>query len=29
MESRPPLAIAHAPGHMLVADARDIAYQVP
>lgn len=29
MESRPPLAIAHAPGHMLVTDARDIAYQVP
>jgi uncharacterized protein YcsI (UPF0317 family) len=28
MESRPPLAIAHAPGHMLVTDARDSAYQV-
>ena len=25
MESRPELAIAHAPGHMLVTDARDIA----
>lgn len=29
MESRPPLAIAHAPGHMLVTDARDSAYLVP
>jgi uncharacterized protein YcsI (UPF0317 family) len=23
MESRPPLAIAHAPGHMLITDLRD------
>lgn len=29
MESRPSLAIAHAPGHMLVTDARDSAYLVP
>lgn len=29
MESRPPLAIAHAPGHMLVTDARDSDYQLP
>lgn len=29
MESRPPLAIAHAPGHMLVTDARDSDYLVP
>ncbi|GAA1360122.1 putative hydro-lyase [Arthrobacter rhombi] len=29
MESRPPLAIGHAPGHMLVTDARDIDYLVP
>ena len=29
MESRPPLAITHAPGHMLVTDARDSDYQVP
>lgn len=28
-ESRPPLAISHAPGHMLITDARDSAYQVP
>ncbi len=28
MESRPALAIAHAPGHMLVTDARDSAYQL-
>jgi uncharacterized protein YcsI (UPF0317 family) len=28
-ESRPPLAITHAPGHMLVTDRRDSAYQVP
>lgn len=27
MESRPPLAITHAPGHMLVTDARDDAYR--
>ena len=29
MESRPPLAIGHAPGHMLVTDARDSDYLVP
>lgn len=29
MESRPSLAIGHAPGHMLVTDVRDSAYQVP
>lgn len=29
MESRPSLAIAHAPGHMLITDARDLTYQVP
>ncbi|CAL8896195.1 UPF0317 protein Cgl2544/cg2803 [Kocuria varians] len=29
MESRPPFAICHAPGHMLVTDARDADYQVP
>lgn len=29
MESRPDLAITHAPGHMLITDARDSAYQVP
>ena len=29
MESRPELAITHAPGHMLVTDARDSAYAVP
>lgn len=29
MESRPSLAISHAPGHMLVTDARDLTYQVP
>lgn len=29
MESRPELAIAHAPGHMLITDARDSAYLVP
>jgi len=28
VESRPPLAIAHAPGHMLVTDARDSDYLV-
>ena len=28
MESRPPLAIAHAPGHMLITDARDEDYRV-
>lgn len=29
MHSRPALAICHAPGKMLVTDARDLAYQVP
>lgn len=29
VESRPTLAIAHAPGHMLVTDARDGAYREP
>lgn len=29
MASRPKLAISHSPGHMLVTDARDRAYQVP
>lgn len=29
MESRPSLAIAHSPGHMLITDARDSDYQVP
>lgn len=29
MASRPEFAIAHAPGHMLVTDARDTAFQVP
>lgn len=29
MESRPEIAITHAPGHMLVTDARDSAYAVP
>jgi uncharacterized protein YcsI (UPF0317 family) len=29
MESRPTLAIGHAPGHMLITDARDSQYQVP
>lgn len=28
MESRPPLAIGHAPGHMLITDARDSDYLV-
>lgn len=27
MESRPSLAIGHAPGHMLITDARDVDYQ--
>jgi uncharacterized protein YcsI (UPF0317 family) len=27
VESRPPLAIAHAPGHMLITDARDEEYR--
>ena len=29
MESRPDLAIGHAPGHMVITDARDSAYLVP
>ncbi|GAB98026.1 uncharacterized protein YcsI (UPF0317 family) [Kineosphaera limosa] len=29
MESRPPIAFGHAPGHMLITDARDADYQVP
>ena len=29
MQSRPPLAIGHAPGHMLITDARDSNYLVP
>lgn len=29
MESRPDLAITHAPGHMLITDARDADYLVP
>lgn len=29
MESRPELAITHAPGHMLITDAADAAYAVP
>ncbi|WP_026820579.1 putative hydro-lyase [Arthrobacter castelli] len=29
MESRPPLAISHAPGHMLITDAQDSDYLVP
>ncbi len=29
MQSRPPLAIAHEPGHMLITDARDSDYLVP
>lgn len=29
MESRPALAIGHAPGHMLITDARDSSYIVP
>ena len=29
MQSRPPLAIAHAPGHMLVTDARDSSFVQP
>lgn len=29
MESRPALAIGHAPGHMLITDARDSNYLVP
>lgn len=29
MESRPSLAIGHAPGHMLITDARDSDYLIP
>lgn len=29
MDSRPSFAISHAPGHMLITDARDSDYQVP
>jgi uncharacterized protein YcsI (UPF0317 family) len=29
MRSRPPLAIGHAPGHMLITDARDSDYLTP
>ena len=29
VESAPPFAITHAPGHMLITDARDADYQVP
>ncbi|WP_370329303.1 D-glutamate cyclase family protein, partial [Mycolicibacterium hippocampi] len=29
MQSRPPLAIGHAPGHMLITDLRDSALQIP
>lgn len=29
MSSKPDLAITHAPGYMLVTDARDLQYQVP
>lgn len=29
MESCPPLAFGHAPGHMLITDARDLDYYVP
>lgn len=29
MESKPPLAISHAPGHMFITDARDSDYLVP
>ena len=28
MESRPPFAITHAPGHMLITDVLDTAYRV-
>lgn len=28
VESAPPFAITHAPGHMLITDARDADYQV-
>lgn len=29
MSSKPPLAITHAPGHMLITDAPDLGFQVP
>ncbi|MDO5726755.1 MAG: putative hydro-lyase [Bowdeniella nasicola] len=29
MQSRPPLAFGHAPGHMLITDAHDSDYQIP
>ncbi|EHR49213.1 hypothetical protein SacmaDRAFT_0920 [Saccharomonospora marina XMU15] len=29
MRSRPPFAIAHAPGHMAITDVRDCEFQVP
>ncbi|MFP5416363.1 MAG: putative hydro-lyase [Actinomycetes bacterium] len=29
MEAKPDIAICHAPGHMLITDARDSAYAVP
>jgi uncharacterized protein YcsI (UPF0317 family) len=29
MESKPALAIGHAPGHMLITDARDSNYLIP
>ncbi|GAA1194384.1 putative hydro-lyase [Prauserella alba] len=29
MRSKPPLAIAHAPGHMAITDARDTEFRVP
>lgn len=29
MESKPPIAFGHAPGHMLITDAKDSAYAVP
>ena len=29
MQSRPPFAIGHAPGHMAITDARDSSFQVP
>lgn len=29
LESRPEIAITHAPGHMLITDAKDVVYAVP
>ncbi|MDO5494673.1 MAG: putative hydro-lyase [bacterium] len=29
MESRPPIAFGHAPGHMLITDAKDSQYAIP